>query len=182
MNPNDRTHLPVLPLRDIVMFPLATLPLMIGRPASLEGCAAALLGDGRMLLVAQKQSSTEIPVAADLYQLGTIALVLRHLPLPGGKMQLLVRGERRAAISEILQNQPFLTCVAQPTGADAQDDPPPSAYAVPFDMRGPLEPPAATAESAESRVAELQELLEDDALTHTERLRRAEEIMRGRIG
>src|SRR5579859_7250705 len=85
----DTIQLPVLPLRDIVVFPLATMPLLVGRAKSLKACEEALAGDGRILLIAQRDGAVEAPSASDLYGIGVIATLVQHLTLPDDKMKLL---------------------------------------------------------------------------------------------
>ena len=161
-------RLPVLPLRDIVSFPLMTLPLLVGRPKSLKACEAALAGDGRILLVAQRDPATEDPSAEKLYAVGVIATVLEHLPLPEGRVKLLARGERRARLVRF----------ADEVMADARPILDPNAEAAHIDL------PAFsladwTAEGAPLQIAELQRLLEDDALSSTERLVAARTLFGG---
>jgi ATP-dependent Lon protease len=177
----DHLTLPLLPLRDIVVFPLATVPLLVGRPKSLKACQEALGSGGRVLLVAQKVSSQENPAPHDLYAIGTIATLVQHLYLPEGKLKLLVRGEQRVRISCATDNPAFLTGVAYELD-DAGENSPISdepAAAVHFSLKDwALDNSPGSTNPSASHVAELQKLLEDNDLTHAERLSRASLIMR----
>ena len=154
-------RLPVLPLRDIVAFPLMTLPLLVGRAKSLKACEAALTGDGRILLVAQREAATEDPLAEDLYAVGVIAVLVQHLSLPEGRMKLLVRGEQRARLVR-LADEGALMADAQPIlDPDTASDHP--------DLPG-FSLADWKAEDAPHPVVDLQRLLEDEALSPRERL------------
>ncbi len=97
--PADR--LPVLPLRDTVLYPHVVMPLLVGRPASLAALESAASGlepgaDARLFLVAQREADVLEPVAADLQRVGTIARILQHVRLPNGTVKILVEGMGRA--------------------------------------------------------------------------------------
>ena len=82
--PGPAQVLPVLPLRDVVVFPHMVIPLFVGREKSIRALDLAMEGDKRILLVAQKSAETDDPEAGDLYELGTLAQVLQLLKLPDG--------------------------------------------------------------------------------------------------
>ncbi len=90
--------MPILPLRDVVVFPQTVIPLFVGRKASVAALDAAMSKDKQILLVAQKNATDNEPVASDLYQIGTLATVLQLLKLPDGTVKVLVEGLRRARI------------------------------------------------------------------------------------
>ena len=90
--------LPVLPLRDIVVFPHMIVPLFVGREKSVRALEAVMRDDKQILLVAQKNAAQDDPAADDLYQIGTISTVLQLLKLPDGTVKVLVEGGRRAQI------------------------------------------------------------------------------------
>ena len=90
------TRYPVIPVRDIVLFPGVTMPLFIKRPRTLAAVAAA--GDGLVLLVAQRQGAAETPTASDLYGIGTVARLRQTTVLSEGAHKLLVSGDRLAGI------------------------------------------------------------------------------------
>ena len=88
--------LPVLPLRDIVVFPHMIVPLFVGREKSVRALEAVMREDKQILLVAQKNAAQDDPGADDLYQIGTVSTVLQLLKLPDGTVKVLVEGGRRA--------------------------------------------------------------------------------------
>ena len=100
--------LPVLPLRDVVVFPHMVIPLFVGRDKSMRALEQAMAADKRILLVAQKSADTDDPTAADLYQIGTLAQVLQLLKLPDGTIKVLVEGIARVAVSEIVEREQSL--------------------------------------------------------------------------
>ncbi|BCE01933.1 endopeptidase La [Marinicellulosiphila megalodicopiae] len=93
--------IPMLPLRDVVVYPHMVIPLFVGREKSIEALHFAMKQDKKVLLVAQKDASHDDPVESDLYEIGTIATVLQLLKLPDGTVKVLVEGESRATISNI---------------------------------------------------------------------------------
>lgn len=96
-------ELPVLPLRDVVVFPHMVIPLFVGRDKSIRALDMAMEGDKRILLVAQKSADVDDPAADDVYATGTLAQVLQLLKLPDGTIKVLVEGVSRAAISEVTE-------------------------------------------------------------------------------
>ncbi len=93
--------LPVLPLRDVVVFPHMVIPLFVGRDKSMQALERAMEADKRILLVAQKSAETDDPAAPDLYTVGTLAQVLQLLKLPDGTIKVLVEGLSRVAVERI---------------------------------------------------------------------------------
>ncbi len=98
---HERLVLPVLPLRDVVVFPHMVIPLFVGRDKSIRALDLAMEGDKRILLVAQKSAETDDPGAADLHPIGTLAQVLQLLKLPDGTIKVLVEGLTRARVDEV---------------------------------------------------------------------------------
>jgi ATP-dependent Lon protease len=92
-------RLPVLPLRDVVVFPHVVIPLLVGRPASLAAVEAAVSSDRLILLVAQRVADVQDPAAADLYRIGVVARVLQVNRLPSGTTKVLVEGVARARVT-----------------------------------------------------------------------------------
>jgi len=92
---------PLLPLRDVVVFPHMVVPLFVGREKSIQALEAAMEGSKEILLVAQKDASTDEPGAGDVFDMGTVATVLQMLRLPDGTVKVLVEGNARATISDI---------------------------------------------------------------------------------
>ncbi|MFC0677541.1 endopeptidase La [Lysobacter korlensis] len=97
----DTFDLPVLPLRDVVVFPHMVIPLFVGRDKSIRALDLAMEGDKRILLVAQKSAETDDPGAGDLYNVGTLAHVLQLLKLPDGTIKVLVEGMDRVKVERI---------------------------------------------------------------------------------
>src|SRR4030067_2068563 len=95
--------LPLLPVRDIVIFPYMVLPLFVSREKSIKALEEALAKDRLIFLVGQKNFTEEDPSIKDLYRVGTVALVMKMLKLPAGKTKILVRGLSQASIKEALQ-------------------------------------------------------------------------------
>ena len=114
---HDRTA-PVLPLRDVVIFPHIAQPLFVGRERSVRALSAAMQGGKRILLVAQKQADTDEPHGADLYEMGTLASILQLLKLPDGTVKVLVEGAQRAHILRLDESGDFLSAQYEPIPAD----------------------------------------------------------------
>ncbi|MUV14192.1 endopeptidase La [Noviluteimonas gilva] len=93
--------LPVLPLRDVVVFPHMVIPLFVGRDKSIRALDQAMETDKRILLVAQKSADTDAPGAKDLHEIGTLAQVLQLLKLPDGTIKVLVEGLSRARVTDV---------------------------------------------------------------------------------
>ena len=100
--------LPLLPIKDIVVFPYMVLPLFVSREKSIKSLEEALSKDRLIFLVAQKNLSEEDPSMKDLYRVGTVALVMKMLKLPDGKIKILVQGLSKASVKEVLQSTPYL--------------------------------------------------------------------------
>ncbi|MGK0523242.1 MAG: ATP-dependent Lon protease [Pseudomonadales bacterium] len=94
---------PLLPLRDVVVFPHMVVPLFVGREKSIQALEAAMEGSKEILLVAQRDASTDEPGPNDVFEVGTLATVLQMLRLPDGTVKVLVEGNARAAISNITE-------------------------------------------------------------------------------
>ena len=91
--------MPVLPLRDIVVFPHMIVPLFVGREKSVRALEAVMKDDKQILLVAQKNAAQDDPSADDIYRVGTVSTILQLLKLPDGTVKVLVEGGRRAKIA-----------------------------------------------------------------------------------
>jgi ATP-dependent Lon protease len=94
----SRITLPLLPLRDVVVFPHMVIPLFVGRPKSIKALETAMEAGKHILLVAQKSAAKDEPSEEDLYRVGSIANILQMLKLPDGTVKVLVEGVQRAAI------------------------------------------------------------------------------------
>ncbi|WP_447939138.1 endopeptidase La [Pseudoxanthomonas mexicana] len=95
--------LPVLPLRDVVVFPHMVIPLFVGRDKSMRALEQAMEADKRIILLAQKSAETDDPAAADLYTVGTLAQVLQLLKLPDGTIKVLVEGTARINVTNVVE-------------------------------------------------------------------------------
>ena len=98
----DSTILPLLPLRDVVVFPHMVIPLFVGRPKSIKALEAAMEEEKNVVLVAQKSAANDEPTPEDLYGVGTVASILQMLKLPDGTVKVLVEGVHRARIDHVL--------------------------------------------------------------------------------
>ncbi|CRM75390.1 endopeptidase La [Pseudomonas fluorescens] len=96
-------ELPLLPLRDVVVYPHMVIPLFVGREKSIEALEAAMTGDKQILLLAQKNPADDDPGEDALYRVGTVATVLQLLKLPDGTVKVLVEGEQRGAVERFME-------------------------------------------------------------------------------
>ncbi|KAA0943772.1 MULTISPECIES: endopeptidase La [unclassified Pseudomonas] len=96
-------ELPLLPLRDVVVYPHMVIPLFVGREKSIEALEAAMTGDKQILLLAQRNPADDDPGEEALYRVGTIATVLQLLKLPDGTVKVLVEGEQRGAVERFME-------------------------------------------------------------------------------
>ena len=101
-------NVPVLPLRDIVVFPHMVVPLFVGRDKSVKALEKVMSGNKRIMLITQKSASIDDPKKDDLFDFGTIANVLQLLKLPDGTVKVLVEGLQRASINKFNNNDDFL--------------------------------------------------------------------------
>ena len=99
--------LPLLAVRDVVVFPNMVLPLFVGRESSVLAIEAALAQDRLLFLATQRDQAIENPEIEDIYQLGTVSLILRMLKLPDGRLKVLVQGRAKARITDFLQSRPY---------------------------------------------------------------------------
>ena len=104
--------LPVLPLRDVVVYPHMVIPLFVGREKSILALEQAMKVNKQILLLAQKQADVDDPQPKDLYQVGTIATILQLLKLPDGTVKVLVEGTERASVAELTAGDYFAAQVA----------------------------------------------------------------------
>ncbi len=101
--------IPVLPLRDVVVYPHMVIPLFVGREKSIKALEAAMENDKQILLVAQKSAADDDPGADDLYRIGTVSTILQLLKLPDGTVKVLVEGNHRARIVSFLGDEEYFT-------------------------------------------------------------------------
>jgi ATP-dependent Lon protease len=113
---------PVLPLRDIVIFPHMIVPLFVGRDKSVRALEDVMKDDKQILLVAQKNAADDDPSPDEIYDVGTVSTVLQLLKLPDGTVKVLVEGGPRAKIDRFLDNEEFFEAFAEVTLEDEGDD------------------------------------------------------------
>jgi ATP-dependent Lon protease len=115
---------PVLPLRDIVVFPHMIVPLFVGREKSVRALEDVMKDDKQILLVTQKNAAQDDPATSDIYTVGTVGTVLQLLKLPDGTVKVLVEGGQRARIVRFADNPQFFQAVAEtiPENAGEQQE------------------------------------------------------------
>jgi ATP-dependent Lon protease len=113
--------LPLLPLRDVVVYPHMVIPLFVGREKSIAALEHAMLDDKQVLLVAQKSSGVDEPTSDDLYRVGTVSQVLQMLRLPDGTVKVLVEGRRRVQVNSISTERLFFVAEASSVATDNYD-------------------------------------------------------------
>jgi ATP-dependent Lon protease len=119
----DQDHqLPLLPLRDVVVYPHMVLPLFVGRERSIEALEHAMLDNKQVLLVAQRNASDDQPGADDLYQVGTVSNILQLLKLPDGTIKVLVEGSYRAAVLAIDEEDEFAVASVREIESESLSD------------------------------------------------------------
>ncbi|MFS6536163.1 endopeptidase La [Idiomarina loihiensis] len=103
----EQLTMPVLPLRDVVVYPHMVIPLFVGREKSIRCLQVAMDEDKQVFLAAQKDASVDEPTTEDIYQVGTVATVLQLLKLPDGTVKVLVEGKQRAQLDELQDNEEY---------------------------------------------------------------------------
>src|SRR4051812_1115068 len=116
------SQLPLLPLRDVVVFPHMVIPLFVGRPKSIKALEAAMEAGKSIVLVAQKSAAKDDPAPEDLYEIGSIANILQMLKLPDGTVKVLVEGSQRARIKEVVDVKTHFAVGIEPLPADNDTD------------------------------------------------------------
>ncbi len=118
------THaLPLLPLRDVVVFPHMVIPLFVGRPKSIKALESAMQAGKSIMLVAQKNGSEDDPSAADIYSIGCVSNILQLLKLPDGTVKVLIEGADRARITSIVDTGEHFVCDLKTIDSDDNDSP-----------------------------------------------------------
>ncbi|MEM7729836.1 MAG: LON peptidase substrate-binding domain-containing protein, partial [Pseudomonadota bacterium] len=112
--------LPVLPLRDIVVFPHMVVPLFVGREKSIKALEEVMRADKQIFLLTQRDSATDDPGAEDLFEHGCVAKIMQLLKLPDGTVRVLVEGQERARTTELTERDGYMegTLEALPTAFD----------------------------------------------------------------
>ena len=120
--PAERLELPLLPLRDVVVFPHMVIPLFVGRPKSIKALETAMEAGKSILLVAQKSAAKDEPDIEDMYRIGCIANILQMLKLPDGTVKVLVEGVERARVERIEDRRSLFVAQVIPVPADSGMD------------------------------------------------------------
>ena len=109
--------LPLLPLRDVVVFPHMVIPLFVGRPKSIKALESAMESERRIMLVAQKAAAKDEPSVEDMFEVGCVATILQLLKLPDGTVKVLVEGQQRATVSKIEDGEQHFSANVTPVEA-----------------------------------------------------------------
>jgi ATP-dependent Lon protease len=118
----EHTQLPLLPLRDVVVFPHMVIPLFVGRPKSIKALEAAMEQGKSIMLAAQKAAAKDEPSADDIYEIGCVANILQMLKLPDGTVKVLVEGAQRARIHQISELDTHFVADLTPVESEAGDE------------------------------------------------------------
>ncbi len=113
--------LPLLPLRDVVVFPHMVIPLFVGRPKSIKALEAAMEAERRIMLVAQKAAAKDEPSVTDMFEVGCVSTILQMLKLPDGTVKVLVEGQQRARVNRIEDGEQYFTANVTPVDATEKD-------------------------------------------------------------
>jgi len=116
--PSEPIQLPLLPLRDVVVFPHMVIPLFVGRPRSIRALEAAMEAGKSIMLAAQKSAGKDDPTPEDVYEIGCVATILQMLKLPDGTVKVLVEGAQRARITDIQDTDTHFTSTLLPIAPD----------------------------------------------------------------
>ena len=106
---SELTTVPVLPLRDVVVYPNMVIPLFVGRDKSIQALDAAMTNNKQILLVAQKSAELDEPGFEDFYNIGTLSSILQLLKLPDGTIKVLVEGSERARVNRYAEESEYFT-------------------------------------------------------------------------
>src|SRR5918998_6109157 len=123
VNDQNQISLPLLPLRDVVVFPHMVIPLFVGRPKSIKAMETAMEAGKSILLVAQKSAAKDDPGPGDMYSIGCVSNILQMLKLPAGTVKVLVEGGARAQIREVVDVRSHWIAEALPVPMDATPAP-----------------------------------------------------------
>ena len=120
--PSAPVELPLLPLRDVVVFPHMVIPLFVGRPKSIKALELAMEADRRIMLVAQKAAAKDEPSASDMFDMGCVSTILQMLKLPDGTVKVLVEGQQRAQVQGIADEETHFVASVLPVAEVSGDD------------------------------------------------------------
>ena len=121
--PEEPVSLPMLPLRDVVVFPHMVIPLFVGRPKSIKAMEVAMEAGQHIFLAAQKSAAQDDPAATDIYEIGCVASILQMLKLPDGTVKVLVEGSQRARVLEVEDEGTYLTSRCAPMTPESPEGP-----------------------------------------------------------
>ncbi|HRO81676.1 MAG TPA: endopeptidase La [Alicycliphilus denitrificans] len=119
--PATPLDLPLLPLRDVVVFPHMVIPLFVGRPKSIKALEMAMDADRSIMLVAQKAAAKDEPQVSDMFEVGCISNILQMLKLPDGTVKVLVEGQQRAQVTMVHDAETHFTATVTPVQEEAED-------------------------------------------------------------
>ncbi|MBS0436867.1 MAG: endopeptidase La [Proteobacteria bacterium] len=119
--PATPVDLPLLPLRDVVVFPHMVIPLFVGRPKSIKALESAMAADRRIMLVAQRAAAKDEPAVTDMFEVGCVSTILQMLKLPDGTVKVLVEGQQRATVTHIEEGETHFVATVTPLVADDAD-------------------------------------------------------------
>ena len=117
--PSSPIELPLLPLRDVVVFPHMVIPLFVGRPKSIKALESAMEAERRIMLVAQKAAAKDEPSVEDMFGVGCVATILQMLKLPDGTVKVLVEGQQRAKVNKIEEGELHFSANVTPVEPEA---------------------------------------------------------------
>jgi len=117
----EKTTLPLLPLRDVVVFPHMVIPLFVGRAKSIKALELAMDESKQILLVAQRSADKDEPAVDDLHEIGAVATILQMLKLPDGTVKVLVEGRQRARVAQVNDHGDYFSAEVDPLAPDAED-------------------------------------------------------------
>src|SRR5690554_1365987 len=117
---SEPMDLPLLPLRDVVVFPHMVIPLFVGRPRSIKALEMAMEGGNNIMLVAQKSAGKDDPAPEDLYEIGCAASILQMLKLPDGTVKVLVEGLQRARVNSVTEGDNHFAANVEAVALDAE--------------------------------------------------------------
>src|SRR5947207_13514048 len=112
--PATPVNLPLLPLRDVVVFPHMVIPLFVGRPKSIKALESAMEAERRIMLVAQKAAAKDEPSVEDMFEVGCVATILQLLKLPDGTVKVLVEGQQRARVTRLAEGEQHFVATVTP--------------------------------------------------------------------
>src|ERR1700712_2489453 len=118
--PSEPITLPLLPLRDVVVFPHMVIPLFVGRPKSIKALEAAMEAGRQIMLVAQKAAGKDEPRADDMFEIGCVSSILQMLKLPDGTVKVLVEGIQRATTDSVTDNGEYFVREVPPVPPEVE--------------------------------------------------------------